>query len=188
MNAPHRAVATFTSKQFERLVRSGALGDQRVELRRGLIVRMTPQYVPHATVKRLMAKAIEAAVGQADLAWIVDQELSVSFPNDFQPMPDIVVWDPASAPGDLEGPVPSTAVRLIVEVADFTLGDDLGEKLEDYAAGGLAEYWVADVQGRLVLRHTHPRKDRYDVREAALFGETIMTLMPLLAVDTSALA
>ncbi|HEU4618542.1 MAG TPA: Uma2 family endonuclease [Gammaproteobacteria bacterium] len=188
MNAPRQAVATFTNEQFERLVRSGGLGDMRVELRRGLIVKMSPQYVAHATVKRLMAKAIEAALGKAGLDWIVDQELSVSFANAFEPMPDIVVWDATSAPVDLKGPVPASAVRLIVEVADFTLADDLGEKLEDYAAGGLAEYWVADVQGRLVLRHSGPQAATYAKREPARFGETIAALtIPALEVDTSAL-
>ena len=61
MNAPHRALATFTNAQFERLVRSGGLGDMRVELRRGLIVKMSPQFVPHGTIKRLLADAIKAA-------------------------------------------------------------------------------------------------------------------------------
>ena len=65
MNAPHRALATFTNAQFERLVRSGGLGDMRVELRRGMIVKMSPQYVPHGTVKRLLAKALEAALADA---------------------------------------------------------------------------------------------------------------------------
>lgn len=189
MNAPHRALATFTNAQFERLVRSGGLGDMRVELRRGMIVKMIPQYVPHARVKRLLANAIEAALAKAGLPWVVDQELSVSYPNDFEPMPDIVVWDPAAAPADLAGPAPADAVKLIVEVADSTLGDDLGEKLEDYAAGGLAEYWVADVQGRLVMRHSGPKVNAYATREPARFGEAIAALtIPTLIVDTSALA
>lgn len=188
MSASRPALATFTNEQFERLVRSGGLGDMRVELRRGLIVAISPQYVPHATAKRLMAKAIEAALADTRLAWVVDQELSVSFANHFEPMPDIVVWDPGAAPSGLAGPLTAAAVRLIVEVADFTLSDDLGQKLEDYAAGGLTEYWVADVQGRLVLRHSGPQTDAYAKREPARFGETIMALtIPGLAVNTSAL-
>jgi Uma2 family endonuclease len=188
MNAPHRALATFTNEQFERLVRSGGFGDMRVELRRGLIVKMSPQHVPHGTVKRLLAKALETALTSAGLTWIVDQEISVRFGNGFEPLPDIIVWDPSAAPANLDGPIPASAVKLIIEVADSTLADDLGQKLEDYAAGGLAEYWVADVQGRLVLRHAGPQASGYAKREPARFGETFDALTHGLRVDTAALA
>lgn len=188
MNAPHRALATFTNAQFERLVRSGGLGDMRVELRRGMIVKMSPQYVPHGTVKRLLAKALEAALVEAGLKWTVDQEISVRFGNGFEPLPDIIVWNSSEAPANLDGPIPAATVKLIVEVADSTLGDDLGEKLEDYAAGFLSEYWVADVQGRLVLRHAGPQAGGYAKRDPARFGETIAALTQAsLRVDTGAL-
>lgn len=186
MNAPHSALVTFTNAQFERLVRSGGFGDMRVELRRGMIVKMSPQYVPHATVKRLLAKALETALSGAASAWIVDQEVSVRFGEGFEPLPDIVVWDPLAAPPNLQGPIPASAVKLIVEVADSTLGDDLGDKLEDYAAGGLGEYWVADVQGRIVLRHSGPQASSYARREPAQFGEAIAALThATLRIDTS---
>lgn len=188
MNAPHRTLATFTNEQFERLVRSGGFGDMRVELRRGLIVKMSPQYVRHADVKAELTFALVAALKTCGLAWKVYSEASVSFGNGFEPMPDIVVFDPATVPADLDGPLPASAVKLIVEVADSTLADDLGEKLEDYAAGGLAEYWVADVQGRLVLRHAGPQANGYAKREPARFGETIDALtLSGLRVDTASL-
>jgi Uma2 family endonuclease len=188
MNAPHRAPATFTNAEFQRLVRSGGLGDTRVELRRGMIVKMNAQYVPHGTVKRLLAKALEAALAAAGLDWTVDQEISVAFGDGFEPMPDIVVWDRAAVHADLSGPIPASAVKLIVEISDTTLGDDLGEKLEDYASGGLAEYWVADVQGRIVLKNCEPRTQGYGQRQTGRFGETMTSLVyPSLSVDTSTL-
>ena len=150
---------------------------------------MNPQHVPHARAKRLLAEAIKAGLYAAGLPWIVDQEVSVDFADGFQPLPDIVVWDPAAAPQDLNGPVPAAAVRLIVEIANASLSDDLGEKLEDYASGNLPEYWVADAKGRLILRHAGPNANTYARREAARFGETFASLVyPSLSVDTSALA
>lgn len=188
MNAPHPTLKTFTNAEFQRLARSGGLGDMRVELRRGMIATMSPQHVPHGRVKRLLAKAIETALNGAGLNWILDQEVSVDFGDGFEPMPDIVVWNPAEAPADLDGPIPAAAVKLIVEVSDASLADDLGEKLEDYAKGGLAEYWVADVKGRLILRHSGASATGYAKREPLRFGEAA----PLLTVagvntDTSAL-
>lgn len=188
MNAPVK-FKTFTSAEFGRIARAGGFGRARVELRGGMIVEMSPQHVPHASVKRLLAKAIEAALDRARLAWIVDQEVSVAFFDGFEPMPDIVVWNPAEAPADLDGPIPANAVKLVVEVSDTSLADDLGEKLADYARGGLAEYWVADIKGKLLLRHDGPQANGYARREPLRFGEPAPTLTaPALNVDTTALA
>lgn len=108
-------------------------------------------------------------------------------------MPDITVWDSGAGDASDGGPIPASAVRLIVEAADSTLADDLGEKLEDYAAAGPAEYWVADVQGKLILQHTGPNvmaegKTGYARREPWRFGETVAwRTRSEIAVDTSLL-
>lgn len=188
MNITHRQPSTFTSAEFERLVRSGGFGDARVELRRGLILKTNAQFAKHSRAKRLLAKAIEAALPAIAPAWIVDQETSVSFTRDFCPMPDILVWDPAMAPPDFDGPIPAAAVRLIVEISDTTLSDDLGEKLEDYAEAGLAEYWVVDVKGRQILQHSRPADGTYAERIPVAFGATITSrAYPALRVDTASL-
>lgn len=51
-------------------------------------------------------------------------------------------------------------------LTDATLSDDIGEKREDCARGGLAEYWVADVQAKIVIRHAQPSDGAY-LNEAA---------------------
>jgi Uma2 family endonuclease len=188
MNIAHREPSRFTTAEFERLMRSGGFGSTRVELRRGLIVKMNPQYVPHVTVKRLLAKALEAALQAARLDWIVDQEGSVDFAEGFQPLPDIIVWDRTTVQGDLTGPIPASAVRLVVEVADSSLTDDLGEKREDYANAGLAEYWVADVKKQMILQHAQPTAGAYAVQISTLFGALATSLAyPALRVSTVAL-
>jgi Uma2 family endonuclease len=188
MNAPFPAPARFTAAEFNRLARSGGLGDRRLELRRGMIVEMSPQYLKTSDVTLQLTLAMLAAVETAGLGLKVHNGLSVVFADDFEPMPDIVVWDPAAAPPDLDGPLPAEAARLVIEVADSTLADDLGEKLEDYAKAGLSEYWVADVRGRLILRHSGPEDGRYARREPVLFGAPAAWLTrPGIVVDTSAL-
>lgn len=189
MNVSQRTPATFTNAEFQKLVRSGGFGRTRVELRRGFIVKMNAQHVPHATTKDALATALKEGIARASLPWRVLQEVSVDFGAGFEPLPDVVVWDPARAPKDIDGPVPAAAVRLIVEVSDSTLADDLGAKLEDYASRGLAEYWVADIKNRLILRHAGPSGDKYARREQVHFGDAFASLAhPTLTVDTSALA
>ena len=48
------------------------------------------------------------------------------------------------------GPVRLETVVLIAEVADTTLATDLGEKATLYARHGVPEYWVIDVEGRML--------------------------------------
>lgn len=189
MNVSHRTPRPFTSKEFDRLVRSGGFGDVRVELLRGMIVKMNPVYVPHARTKRLLAEAINVGLANAYPAWIVDQDVSVDVAEGFQPVPDIVLWDPTVTPSDIDGAVPAKAVRLLVEVADSSLMIDLGEKLRDYANGGIAEYWVADVKNRRIIRHADPSAETYARTERAPFGDTFTSVVyPTLRVDTAALA
>jgi len=189
MNVRQPLPASFSNTEFDRILRSGAFGNARVELRRGMILKMNAQHIAHGDAKWLLARAIEDGLVAAGLPLIVRTEISVSFGEGFEPLPDIVVCDPTLLPADRKRPIPGLAVRLVAEVADTTLSDDLGEKLEDYANAGLAEYWVVDVNGRIILRHAGPTANTYARREPARFGETFSSLAyPTLRIDTAALA
>lgn len=176
MNAPFPRPHRFTAKEFERITRSGAFGDLRVELRRGMIAEMNPQYFPHGAIKVALYDALKAGLAVSYPRLRLLTETSVAFGGSFQPMPDILVYDPAMVPADLDGPVPADAVKLVIEVATATLADDLGEKLEDYARAGLAEYWVVDVKGRMAIRHDGPSEAGYARRLPVRFEERLDSL------------
>ncbi len=166
MNALAQTHPPFTSAEFYRMADKGAFAGFRVELRRGMILKMSPQHIPHARIKADIQRALEAALRKAGLNWEVLTEATVSFGGGFEPMPDIVVFDPVAA-GDART-IPADAVKLIVEVSETTLADDLGEKREDYAAAGLAEYWVADVAAKAVIRHAEPQGGGFRQVEASV--------------------
>lgn len=156
MNALTQTHPPFTSAEFYRMAAKGAFGDMRVELRRGVILKMSPQHYPHARLKADLQRALERAIVAAGLNWEVLTEATVSFADGFEPMPDIVVIEQAMMPNKF-GTIPAAAVKVVVEVADSTLADDMGDKREDYANAGLAEYWVADLQAKAVIRHASPK-------------------------------
>ena len=52
-------------------------------------------------------------------------------------------------------------VLLLIEVSDSSLKQDLGEKAELYAAHGVGEYWVIDVNSEKVYVHRDPADGRY---------------------------
>jgi Uma2 family endonuclease len=83
-----------------------------------------------------------------------------------------------------EGAVPVDSIALLVEVADTTMDRDTGRKLELYAAAGVPEYWVVDVNAGQVLMHDDPRADGYRGRRAVVFADMLVSAtVEGLAVD-----
>ncbi len=188
MNAPVRPPLILTDAQFEDMTRRGAFVKVgRVELRGGVLTPMSPVHLSHSNSQLALIMAVQSALKSSGLAFRMNPEISIAFGGGFQPTADIVVWDPALAPADVDGPIPGGAVKLVIEVADASLGDDLGDKLADYANAGLPEYWVADVRGRLILRHEQPVAGAYKVRAPLLFGQPAPALTLPMTLDTTGL-
>jgi Uma2 family endonuclease len=162
----------LTSAEFALMAHRGAFeGLGRFELRAGKLHRMRPVHHPHA---RLAARILAALFGALD-AGAPDLEISgettLGFDDGFSPTADIVVCE-----GRFEGFVPGHAARLIIEVAQSSLADDLGDKAISYARGGLAEYWVADVQARVIHQHWAPSATGFAQRRVIRFGEPAVSV------------
>ena len=52
-------------------------------------------------------------------------------------------------------------VLMVVEISDTSLAFDLSAKAMLYGRAGIAEYWVVDVPGRQLHRHTAPSPGGY---------------------------
>ena len=62
---------------------------------------------------------------------------------------------------------------LVVEVADSSLRLDLTLKSVLYAAAGVPEYWVADVERQLLNVLTHPSPHGYGMTEVLGTGRIV---------------
>lgn len=187
MTTAVRTPVLLTDAQFEAMTRKGAfVGMERVELRGGVITPMSPVHISHSSVMTALLINTHKAFDDPDGPLRVNAEVSIRFGGGFQPTADIVVWDRAAV-APFDGPIPKEAVRLVIEVADASLGDDLGQKLLDYAEGGLPEYWVADVQARLIHRAHGPSAGGYRHRDAIRFGEPCTAHTLPLSVATQGL-
>lgn len=187
MNEVVRNPLKVNARQFEDMARKGAFATVgRVELRRGMMTLMSPVYRPHARVMRDLLLAWVETLKAAQSRLTIDPEVSVRLGEDGMPTADSVVWDPGAAP-ELEGPIPVAAVRIVVEVADASLADDLGEKMVDYARAGVPEYWVADVKGRALHVHAGPGPEGYATRVEVPFGQPVTSPTLGLTVDTAGL-
>ncbi len=169
---------------YERLAETGAFGGQRTELIDGEIIVMSPQYRPHGMVKLELYDELLVASRRMRSPLRPVTEFSLALAENSMPDPDIML---TSEPRGAKA-VPVTSVALIIEVADTTLADDLGKKLRLYAGRGIPEYWIADVNARVIHQMWAPAGERYDERREIAFGDRITAATVAgLAVDTAAL-
>lgn len=149
---------------------AGAFGRfAKTELIEGMIVAVNAQYTAHARVQRQFFRELDQACRLAVMdidAWF---EVSVILDDETMPQPDIVVARDAPE----NAPLPAALVMLVVEISDTTAKFDLGTKADIYARSGIAEYWVADVNARVVHQMHSPIDGTYAVRRRIPFGETI---------------
>jgi Uma2 family endonuclease len=158
---------------FYRLYEVGAFaGLGRVELLDGEILSLSPQARPHLRVKTSLFIALHAAVREAYPNLTVFSEGTIVMSEHDAPDPDVFVTDD---PGGM-GFVPGNSVPLVAEVSDTTLRSDLGRKAKLYAAAGIAEYWVADVNARVIHRMWSPSPSGYRERDETSFGKPLTSI------------
>lgn len=152
------------------LDRSGAFDDYaRTELIEGDVYFMNAQHRPHARLKTGLYDVLRDALRATSSPLRALIEASVALSDYDVPEPDIVL---TSEP-DGEGLVPLNSVALIIEVADTTLAGDLSRKARIYARAGIAEYWVADVNTKVIHKMWSPEGDVYAQQRECPFGEPI---------------
>ena len=171
---PHR----LTVDDYYRMAEVGLLHpDDRTELIEGEIIDMPPIGDRHAAVVRLLNTRLVRAVGDAAE---VSSQLPVRLSLRSEPQPDFAVVK-AKRGGYRKHPQPRD-VLLLSEVSDSTLRYDLGKRASLYAAHGIPEYWVFDLQRDRVWRHCDPNNRGYARVDAAESGT--LTL-PTLDADIS---
>jgi Uma2 family endonuclease len=89
-----------------------------------------------------------------------------------EPQPDVALRRPRPDFYASATPTPPD-ILLLVEVADTTLRTDLGRKARIYASGGVREYWVVDLDNRVLYAHRSPEGAMYTERQVLAPGERV---------------
>lgn len=160
----------FSADEYERMIAAGILTeDERLELIDGEIRPMSPIGSRHAAcVKRLIAVLTERLGRKV----IIGAQDPIRLSDDTEPQPDIAVLRPRD--DFYAGALPrGRDVLLVVEVADTSLGFDREVKLPHYAAAGIGEAWLVDLNIEVIERHTRPLHGRYAEVVTLQRGETL---------------
>lgn len=170
---PALTSAKWTLDEYHRLIDQGFLDDKHVELLNGEIVEMAPEGVPHASTGDRAERYLRKLLG--DRAWLRVGK-PITLPNNSEPEPDLCICQ------DIEytkhHPYPNNIFWLI-EFSDSSLAKDLQVKPKIYAAAGIPEYWVVNLQTMTLIVLRSPSTDGYQSEQTLSQG----TINPLAFPD-----
>jgi len=156
---------------YNRMVASGALDDERVELLDGVLVDVSPASPAHTTVVTRLMRHFAA-----EPRWWTRVQCPLEIPPRAEPEPDLAVLA-EEPPSDRH---PRTAL-LVVEVAVSSYMIDRNVKGPQYAHAGIPVYWLINVPAGAIEVLTEPGPDGYARCETYNQGRCIPS--PLDGVD-----
>ncbi len=169
-------VHRLDAEAYGRIVDSGALDEQHVELLDGIIIAMSPRSAAHAEIIRRLTKHLGGATSGP-----LSVQLPLQVAPDSLPEPDLALLDGPTTPGRH----PTTAL-LVVEVTASSPPIDRGRKAELYAAAGVPTYWLIDIPARTIEVRTDPGPAGYSTLHTLEAGALLAS--PCDGVDELAVA
>lgn len=159
----------FTVNEYRLLFEVGVFAEnRRVELIDGELSEMSPIGGQHMRCIALINRLLLPAIG--DRAYIHIQG-SAYLGENSEPEPDVsIVW---TLPEGNEPPRPDD-ILLLIEVAESSLAYDRDVKAPVYAAAGIPEYWIADINHRQIIQHRRPTSTGYEQVDILGMGERIV--------------
>ena len=161
--------------EYDALILAGRLDGEPVQLIEGVLVETPPISPEHSSTVGRVATALRR---QLPPGWDVRDQQPLRVPPHSEPEPDVsVVRDE-----DYDHRHPDTAL-LVVEVAWSSLELDLEAKPGVYAGAGVTEYWVVDIERRVVHVHRRPVDGAYDEVVVHRAGPLVSATEPSFTLD-----
>lgn len=184
ITSPQPAKLKLTVGDFLVLADAGVFEKYaRSELLEGEIWVVNAVHRRHAKAHAELSGQLWAALKRSALPLELYTTPSTELSADSLPEPDIAIAEPAET-----SVLPGATVRIAIEISDTTLAVDLGRKAELYARYGVPEYWVVDLEGRVLHQMWDPAGDSFAQRHQHAFGEQVASqAVEALAIETSAL-
>jgi Uma2 family endonuclease len=175
--------AKWTIEQYHELIATGILDDRSVELLLGDIVEMAPEGMPHAVYCGRTVEYLRKLIsGRAT----VREAHPITLPNNSEPEPDVAIVRAPDTQYLTHHPYPEDIFWLI-EYADSTLAKDLNTKQRIYAAAGILEYWVVNLQASELIIFRGIGNNGYETDTRLISGTVAPLSFPDIEVDVKRL-
>jgi Uma2 family endonuclease len=152
------AKVQFTVKQYHKMNEAGIFTeDDRIELIKGEIIKMSPIGKRHAGYVNLLIRI---------LSILLEQKVVISVQNPIllsdlsEPQPDITLLKPRTDCYINKLPEPED-ILLLIEVADSSIDYDRDMKIPLYAESGILEVWIIDINEELIEVYRQPTPTGY---------------------------
>ena len=167
----------WNKQQYHCMGEMGWFDEIRVELINGEIIQMSPISSPHWKSVILTGAALRRIFN--DTFTVAEQNAFDGGPRS-EPLPDVAVYA-----GDVRdfAALPSHAL-LIVEISLTTLKFDRTRKARLYAAAGVADYWIVNLEERVLEVHRQPSTRTGLYADTQIF-DAKARLSPLAAPDVN---
>ncbi len=160
----------FNVDDYYRMAEAGILQyGSRVELIEGEIVDMAPIGDPHAGGTNRLTMTFTGRLGNQV---VVSVQNPVRLSPSSEPQPDLMLLRPRADFYTTSKPAPAD-VLLLIEISDTTLRYDRDVKVPLYAAAGIAEVWIVDLQSDRLRVFHGPEAGEYRHIEVFARGATV---------------
>ncbi|HEY9625789.1 MAG TPA: Uma2 family endonuclease [Coleofasciculaceae cyanobacterium] len=170
--------AKWSVEDYHHMIETGLLDDRPVELLNGEIIEMPSEGTSHANGSTNAAEYLRDLLGK-QVQVREGHPITISSGNS-EPEPDIAIVQRLARGYEQHHPYPENIFWLI-EYADSSLKKDLDPKAKAYAAAGIAEYWVVNLQAMELVVMRDPVEGEY--RSQVIWRED--TIRPLAFADVS---
>ena len=162
------------------MIAAGILEGRNVELLNGEIVEMAPEGESHAYSSDEAGEYLIYLLGNRAK---VRQGKPITLPqSNSEPEPDIAVVQRLGRYYREHHPYPENVFWLI-EYSDSSLSKDLEIKSKVYAAAGIPEYWIINLQAMQLIVLRSPTDDGYQSKETRTQGDINPLALPDIAVS-----
>lgn len=179
--AKHR----FNVEEYRRMGEAEIFSeDDRVELMDGEVVEMAPIGDRHVeSVMRLTRLTSRWAFIEGEAELFVSVQNPLSLGEHWEPQPDLAVVRRHEGGSGVPAP---EEVLLVVEVAATSLAYDRDLKLPLYAAPGIPEVWLVDLNSDTIDVYSEPGPGGYEGSTRYRRGDRVISAtMPDLAFDVA---
>lgn len=170
----HLNTHKFTTQQYHLMHEKGVFAEgDRMELINGEITEMSPIGRKHAVCVARTTRCFQIKLGDRAFIWTQNP---IVLSDHSEPQPDLAIlkWrddfytDALPTPDD---------ILLIIEVSDSTIAYDREVKSFLYAANGIPEMWLFDVNKKFIEGYSQPSASGYKRMQRYEQNDTLSMLV-----------
>ena len=169
----------WTTAEFDALLADGYLREgSKTFLWDGEIVEPMAENQPHIHAQDNLLRILMRRLPEPE--WTIYSAHPLALKEGYKPQPDLLVL--VGPRSDYRSHVQTADdAALVIEVADSSYAADAGDKLPEYAAAGIPQYWIVHLQARRIEAYSDPVVSsgvgRYADRKDYPLGEAVPLIL-----------